>query len=72
MNNNQFQAALAKAALTHGIDVDKLRADEKMMLLCIDLYYNGGLDGIHRLSKTMKEKANENVAFPTLSTPTVS
>ena len=72
MNNNQFQAALVKAALTHGIDVDKLRADEKMMLLCIDLYYNGGLDGIHRLNKTMMEKKHENVAFPTVPTPAVS
>lgn len=62
MNNNSFQSAFAKAALEHGIDADKIRADEKMMMLCIDLYYNGGLDGIHRFSMTLKEK--QNVAVP--------
>jgi len=70
MDNNQFQTALVKAAITHGIDLDKLRADEKMMLLCIDLYYNGGLDGIHRFNKSLKEK--QNVAVPTVPTTTVS
>ena len=69
MNNTKFQSALAKAALTHGIDVSKIKADEKMMLLLIDMYYQGGLDGIHRFSMTLKEK--QNVAVPPVSTPSV-
>lgn len=71
MNNNSFQTALVKSAREHGIDIDKLRADEKMMLLCIDLYYNGGLDGIHRFNKTMEEKKYENLAVPPVSPSTV-
>lgn len=67
MNNNSFQTALVKSAREHGIDIGKLRADEKMMLLCIDLYYNGGLDGIHRFNKTMEEKKYENLAVPPVS-----
>ena len=62
MNDTRFQVALAKAALTNGIDVSKVKADEKMMLLLIDMYYQGGLDGIHRFSMTLKEK--QNVAVP--------
>lgn len=62
MNNSKFQVALAKAALTNGVDVSKVKADEKMMLMLIDMYYQGGLDGIHRFSMTLKEK--QNVAVP--------
>lgn len=69
MDNTRFQVALAKAALSHGIDVSKVKADEKMMLLLIDMYYQGGLDGIHRFSMTLKEK--QNVAVPPVSTPAV-
>jgi hypothetical protein len=70
MNNNSFQSAFAKAALEHGIDADKIRADEKMMMLCIDLYYNGGLDGIHRFNKSLEEK--KNVAVSPIPASTLS
>ena len=69
MNNTRFQVALAKAALSHGIDVSKVKADEKMMLMLIDMYYQGGLDGIHRFSMTLKEK--ENVAVSPVPAPSV-
>lgn len=67
MNNTSFQTALVKAARENGVDVDKLRADHNMMMICIDLYYSGGLDGIHRFNKTMEEKKHENVAVPPVS-----
>ena len=70
MNNTRFQVALAKAALTNGLDVNKVKADEKMMLMLIDMYYQGGLDGIHKYSEALKEKTN--VAVPTIPAPAVS
>lgn len=69
MNNSGFQVALAKAALTNGVDVSKVKADEKMMLMLIDMYYQGGLDGIHKYSMALKEK--QNVAFSPVPAPSV-
>lgn len=70
MNNTRFQVALSKAALSHGLDISKVKADEKMMLMLIDMYYQGGLDGIHKYSEVLKEKTN--VAVPTIPAPAVS
>ena len=54
----EFQNALSKAMLDNKIDPTKLQSDEKMMLLCMDIYYMGCLNGIERLSNKLKEKTS--------------
>ena len=65
-----FDACFKEALEKNGIDQAKIKSNQQLMMMCIDLYYMGQLDGVTKLSNALKEKTN--VAVPPVCAPALS
>ena len=64
-----FDACFSQAIQKNRLDANVIKANQELMMLCIDLYYMGQMDGVAKLYNTYEEKSN--VAVPPVSTPAV-